>query len=139
MLDLGWREAKGYGAIWKGKDGKRVIRAHQASWILHFGPIPEGLSVLHNCPNGDNRACVRPEHLFCGTNADNSEDMAQKGRSTRGRKSGTVKLTEEEVLFIRCMHGPGGLTHRELARQCNVSQTTVFHVIHRQTWAHLIG
>lgn len=55
----------------------RSIRSHRASWILHFGFIPEGLSVLHTC---DNKRCVNPNHLFLGTQADNVEDMMKKGR-----------------------------------------------------------
>lgn len=51
--------------------------AHIASWILANGPIPDGLFVLHEC---DNPRCVRPGHLFLGTQGDNVRDMLSKGR-----------------------------------------------------------
>lgn len=35
--------------------------AHRVSWVLHNGPIPERMLVLHQC---NNSKCVRPDHLF---------------------------------------------------------------------------
>lgn len=67
----------GYGVI---AASYRKRYAHRASWELTYGPIPDGLCVLHRC---DNRRCVRPDHLFLGTRQDNSADMVAKGRSTR--------------------------------------------------------
>lgn len=51
--------------------------AHRLAWELAYGAIPEGMSVLHRC---DVPLCVRPEHLFLGTQADNIHDMHAKGR-----------------------------------------------------------
>lgn len=67
----------GYGAAtFKGK----VVLAHRISWTLANGEIPDGLCVLHRC---DTRACVRPDHLFLGTKADNNRDKVEKGREYR--------------------------------------------------------
>ncbi len=54
------------------------IYAHQYSYVLHHGPVPLGLKVLHKC---DVRNCVRPEHLYCGTDVDNMRDMIARGRA----------------------------------------------------------
>lgn len=72
-----WTAAKttaGYGLF---SVGRSLRYAHRAMWVGAFGPIPKGASVLHKC---DNPACIRPSHLFLGTQGDNMRDMVRKGR-----------------------------------------------------------
>lgn len=66
----------GYGQI-KYQSGQT---AHRFSFELHYGFRPLRC-VLHRC---DNRRCVRPEHLFEGSLADNVADMIAKGRARHG-------------------------------------------------------
>ena len=70
----GARSSKGYGSV---RYSGRAIGAHRLSWLLHKGPIPDGLHVLHSC---DTPACLNPEHLFLGSNQDNVTDKIAKGR-----------------------------------------------------------
>ena len=50
-------------------------RASRVCWRMMFGTILDELCVLHNCPSGDNSACVNYWHLWLGTNKDNSHDV----------------------------------------------------------------
>jgi len=72
---IGTRWPTGYGQM-RG-DGRQLM-AHRVAWQIVKGPIPEGLFVCHKC---DNPPCVRPDHLFLGTAADNTRDRDVKGRN----------------------------------------------------------
>jgi len=52
--------------------------AHRVSYAIHHGEIPENLFICHKCPNGDNPACVNPDHLYAGTPEQNSIDEVRK-------------------------------------------------------------
>lgn len=59
-------------------------RAHRLVYKLLNGEIPNGMHILHKC---DNRACVRPEHLYAGTHTDNMKDKVNKGRDHNKSKT----------------------------------------------------
>jgi len=78
--------------------------------------------VLHRC---DNPPCVRPEHLWLGTQADNMHDMMTKGRSRLGGGgSGQPKLSEADVQAIR--ESTAGAV--SLARQYGVTRHHIWKV-----------
>jgi hypothetical protein len=120
----------GYGRV-NGGDGTSRY-AHRLSWELHFGPIPEGLQVLHYC---DNPPCVNPAHLWLGTNQDNRTDSAHKGRTARGERSPNAKLTEDDVRAIRALGGT--MSMARIAAQFGVTYLPVNFIIHRKTWKHV--
>ena len=72
--------ANGYGRF---RANGRVVGAHRFSYELHYGPVPEGLMVLHAC---DTPLCVNPAHLRAGTALDNMTDRSARGHATGGRK-----------------------------------------------------
>lgn len=131
---------KGYGMIVTIGHRGPLILAHRASWILHHGPIPEGKCVLHDCPQGDCPACVRPDHLWLGSKADNTHDMMKKERGgwakrvePFGELHWHAKLTADQVIAIR----NDTRLHRLIAMDFGLDRSTVTDIKRRKTWRHL--
>ena len=124
-------QGQGYGQF---RVNHKMWLAHRVAWKLTFGPIPEGLCVLHKC---DNRGCCNPYHLFLGTRADNMADAARKGRMHRGEADGNSKLTQEEVLEIRELYAEGEWTQRELADEFGVRNSHISRIVRRKSWTWL--
>lgn len=124
-----------YGLIHEGGRGSRSLRAHRVSYELAYGPIPDGLDVLHRC---DNPPCVRPDHLFLGTQLDNMRDMHRKGRQGPPRdivgvKNINAKLAEADVVAILLSKEPSPV----LAARYGVTKECIGHVRRRVTWKHV--
>lgn len=107
--------------------------AHRVAWILMFGPLFDGAVVCHKC---DNPACVRPDHLFVGTHADNMADKVAKGRQTKGEANYNAKLTEGDVREIRAL-ADSGVPNKHIAQQFKLDRSTVSHIRSRKRWAHV--
>lgn len=121
-----------YGRIRIGGRGAKV-KTHRLSWEIHVGPIPDGMHVLHRC---DTPPCVRPEHLFLGTHAENHVDKTRKGRQTRGEGVVIGKLTADSVRAIRT-HLADGMTQRAIAAMFTVSHTAIRWIAIGKTWKHV--
>ena len=65
----------GYGVI---KVGGKTLKAHRLAWVQEYGPIPDGMYVLHSC---DNRSCINIKHLRLGTQQDNMDDRTRRNRT----------------------------------------------------------
>lgn len=111
------------------------VKAHRFSYFIHYGDAA-GLCVCHRC---DNRKCVRPDHLFLGTNADNIHDMESKGRGVRlhGEKSLFAKLNEEQVREIRAMCCDLTISQPVIAKRFGISQALVSVIKNRKVWKNL--
>lgn len=130
------KRSKGYGAFVYPLLGVVTQgRAHRFSWELHNGPIPDGAFVCHKC---DTPACVNPEHLFLGSNADNVADMMSKGRHVRGgtyvkgeykraAEHWNARLMPEDVESMKAMRA-AGQSYSAVARVFNVSQSHCWRI-----------
>ena len=112
---------------------EKMLKAHRVSWEMAFGTIPPGLLVLHKC---DVPACVRPDHLFLGTQQENMDDCKRKGRTTRGRPLRAV-LTKDDVLDVREAFRSGRFKQTELAKLFFVAPCSINDILKGRTWADL--
>jgi len=115
----------GYGRV-----GGGGLAAHRAAWEFTHGPIPAGLCVLHKC---DNPPCINPDHLFLGTQGDNSADKVAKGRQARGETQGNAKLTDAAVVEIRS----SALSGASLGLIFGVAPETINRARRGETWKHI--
>ena len=129
---IGCISASGYGRF--NVDGK-IYFSHRIAYELWVGKIPDGLIVRHKCKQ--NRRCVNPEHLETGTKDDNAKDRKRDGTEILGSDRATSKLTEEDVRQIRKLYEEGNITHRQLATQFNVNNSTIHFIIHKILWKHI--
>jgi len=132
---IGTRRREGYGLFYV---DKRQVRAHRHSWEMENGPIPDGLSVLHEC---DHPWCVRPSHLRLGSQRDNMADMDNRGRRwspftgqvQSGEQNRNAKLTRDQVAHIRGMAAAGHY-HDDIAAVYGVTRANVAQIARGHSW-----
>jgi hypothetical protein len=131
----------GYGRI--SINGVRM-GAHRQSYLVNVGQIPTGMFVCHHC---DNKKCIRPDHLFLGTAADNTADAVSKGRLSHGSTHYYAALSETDVQEIKRLYAEGrpkrgrGMSGTYslsmLASIFGVAGTTISNVVNGYCWRHL--
>ena len=127
VLFMGAKDKDGYGKFQINEPGAQThVRAHRYAFFLANGNWPANL-VLHSC---DTPACVNPEHLSEGTQTENLQQCAYRGR----RES--LRLTPDLVRVVRSRHADGERV-TDIARDLNIDRETIFAAVHRRTWRHV--
>jgi hypothetical protein len=85
----------------------------------------------HSC---DNPGCINPAHLASGTAAENADDKVRRGRSTRGERSSSAKLTMFDVLALRLFKD---IPATVFADWFGVTARAAQHARNGTTWWHL--
>lgn len=95
----------GYGRISAAEYGRTPAPATHVSWFLKYGEWPTEY-MLHRC---DNPRCVRPSHLFQGTQKENAQDREAKGRGNQplNERNGKCKYSQEVVALCRALYSRG--------------------------------
>jgi hypothetical protein len=123
----GGGHSAGYGRVYW--DDKRYF-AHQISYIIFNGIIPDGKVIRHTC---NNPICINPKHLILGYKYENSIDMVKANRQAHQR------LNEEAVKVIKWMlkyKYKKGLGNK-LAKLYNVKRNTISNIKNNHSWAWL--
>jgi DNA-binding transcriptional regulator YiaG len=115
----------------------KTVLAHRLIYVVVHRLTLDSIAdqvVRHDC---DNPACINPEHLSLGTQADNIADAIARGRARHRTPEGTehhaAKLTDEVVRAIRQSTDSA----RVAAERFGVSRGTVKDVRRRRTWRHI--
>jgi len=143
----------------------KMQTAHRFALAYALGrPIQPKMFACHTC---DNPSCVRYEsegwyevngilrrsygHLFEGTTQDNTADRHAKGRSCPGHLNGAhlhpetisrgthrynAQFTDDDIRAIR-QRIANGARQTDLAKEYGVWKTTIFKIVHYESWQHV--
>jgi len=129
------RRRGGYGGF--AVTSNEIEQAHRVAYSMSKGPIPDGLLVCHSC---DNPPCCNPDHLWLGTNQDNTRDAIEKGRmmyvgrGQTGEQNCNSRLREQDVFEIRASRR----SSRYLANRYGVGIKMIQSIIRGDRWKHLL-
>lgn len=136
-----WTDNKdrfGYGRF---KCDSRSYQAHK--WIVEYigqttvrWEPDERRTVNHLC---DNRACVKPSHLYVGDQKENVADAIAVGKhhsiTWRGGTNHGIRLNAEQALYIRDSTEPAS----QVAIRFGISAAGVYAIRNRKIWKGLPG
>jgi len=125
----GYRNIHGYGQLYI--DGKLQL-THRYSYWLANGHYPHPVG-RHIC---DTPACVRPDHIVEGTQADNMNDMVQRQRSATGENHSMARLTTKDVRNIKQLLNKG-ILQKVIAVEFNVSRGTISDIATERCWKNV--
>lgn len=131
----------GYATAWFKLDGvRKSTTKHRVVFYETHGYMPEVVEHLCNNPR-----CINPGHLKAGTHKTNADYKHKCGRGNneatalRGTRNGRVKLSDDDVRYLRQMHIP---QDREwgasaIAKRLNMGVSNIHRMLTRESWRHV--
>lgn len=108
--------------------------SHRVSYANAFGEIPYGKIICHSC---NNPPCVNPNHLYAGTQKDNTRDSIDAGTlwfsKAYGEKCPNAKLSNKDVYIIRDMLNKG-ISVKEISKKYNITDGAIYSIKNKTRW-----
>jgi len=112
---------------------RRTKLVHRLVCLAFRGPAP---GPRYEAQHRDGtRTNNRATNLKWGLPKDNADDRERHGRTARGSRSGTAKLTEAQVVAIRQRVARGEL-QKHIAVELGLHKSAISHVITGRNWGH---
>jgi len=100
---------------------------HRIIYIITKGPIPDNMTINHDC---ENPICCNPEHLRMLTQSENIRSSTIKGARAK-------KLDIPKVKAIKVLLAEGTLSQYQIASVYGVSQTAIRQIKTGKNWGHV--
>lgn len=102
------------------RDGKKQ-RLHRWMYEQKFGPMPDDLLGCHTC---DNAFCINPDHIYAGTQSNNMQDAASRGRMNWNKltsaKRKAIQESDKSYLELANKYSVSIGLIRKIKRNCGI-------------------
>ena len=89
---------------------------------------------MYVCHHYGNPACINIDHLFLGTQTDNMQDMAKKGRHVGRRKLTIEQVRDIRKRAVRGMNRWHRGNYHELAEEYGVDKSAISRIVSGDRW-----
>ncbi|PVU81343.1 hypothetical protein DDP54_15695 (plasmid) [Cellulomonas sp. WB94] len=123
----------GYRSVVLSVAGQRTYwRVHRLVLFAFAGPPPD--DDWEACHLNGDRSDNRLSNLVWGTAAENQSHRTGHGTDQVGERNPNVRLTAEDVRWMRAEYAKGVWTYKQLAELFGVSAPCVYKIVRHKTW-----